>query len=148
MKRRQFYSLLIAAALTLPFSAVAQNSTSVDDYTIHHNAFTTDTLTPEVAKAYGLQRSKHRGMLNVSVIKEKAGTTGTSVPARVEVQAVALTGQASRIPMRELKDQDAVYYVGEFAVHNEETVNFAIEVTPEGTDKSYKMRMDQQFFTD
>jgi len=147
MNRRKFSTLVCAAALVLPFASPADNSTTVGTYTIHHNAFTTETLTPEVAKAYGIQRSKYRGMLNVSVIKEKPGTTGQSVPARVEVKTVELTGQTNRLPMREIKEQDAVYYIGELAVQNEQKVTFAIEVTPEGSDESISMTMDQQFFT-
>jgi len=148
MKRRNLCSLLCAAALLSPFAVLADNSTSVGGYTIHHNAFTTDTLTQEVAKAYGIQRSRFRGMLNVSVIKEEAGTTGKSVPAEVEVKTVELTGQANRLPMREIKEQDAVYYIGELAVQNGQKVTFDIKVTPEGSDETISMTMDQQFFGD
>lgn len=149
MNRRQLLVLLLSSALLAPLSALAENSTSAGGFTIHHNAFTTSTLTPEVAKAYGIQRSKFRGMLNVSVIKEKEGTTGESVPARVDVDTLVLTGQQStRLPMREIKEQSAVYYVGEFPVQNEEKVNFVIEVTPEGSAETVKINMEQQFFTD
>ena len=149
MKRREFFGLLAAATLLAPLSAAAENSTTMGGYTIHHNAFTSDTLTPEVAKAYGFQRSKYRGLLNVSVIKDKAGTTGTPVPARVEAKIVTLTGQSSRLPMREIKEQDeAVYYIGEFPVHNEQTINFVIDVTPQGVEETFTMRMDHQFFTE
>lgn len=140
-------TLALAAALAVPALATADNITSVDGYTIHHNAFTSDILNPEVAKTYGLQRSKQRGLLNVSVIKDKPGTTGEPVPARVEVHTVALTGQRARLPMREIKEQDAVYYIGELSVRDQETVSFDIQVVPEGSDKTYGMRMSQQFFT-
>lgn len=140
-------TLILAAALAVPALAAAQNSTSVDGYTIHHNAFTSDILNPEVAKNYGLQRSKQRGLLNVSVVKEKPGTTGEPVPAQVEVHTVALTGQRARLPMREIKEQDAVYYIGELSVRDQETVSFDIQVVPDGSEKTYGMRMSQQFFT-
>jgi len=148
MKRRQFCALLLATALLTPLSALAENSTTAGGFTIHHNAFPTSTLTPEVAKAYGIQRSKVRGMLNVSVIKEKEGTTGTSVPARIDVKTLILTGQTSHLPMREIKEQDAVYYVGEFPVQNGEKINFVIEATPEGTTEAFVINMEQQFFAD
>lgn len=148
MKSRNFCALLLASALLTPLSAMAENSTTAGGFTIHHNAFPTSTLTPEVAKAYGIQRSKVRGMLNVSVIKEKEGTTGTSVPARVDVKTVILTGQTSHLPMREIKEQDAVYYVGEFPVQNGEKINFVIEATPEGTTEAFVINMEQQFFAD
>lgn len=149
MKRRNFLALLFASALLAPSWAAAENSTSVDGYTVHHNAFTADTLTPEVAKAYGFQRSKYRGLLNVSVIKDEPGTTGKSIPAQVEAKIVNLTGQTSALAMREIKEgADAVYYIGEFPVHNEQKIDFMIEVTPQGSEDPIMMRMDQQFFTD
>jgi hypothetical protein len=50
--------------------------------------------------------------------------------------------------MREIKEQDAVYYVGEFPVQNEGKVNFFIEATPDGTAEPFVINMEQQFFTD
>lgn len=148
MKGCQLLALFLVSTLLAPLCAQAENSTTASGFTIHHNAFPTSTLTPEVAKAYGIQRSKFRGMLNVSVIKEKEGTTGTSVPARVDVNTRVLTGQSTRLPMREIKEQDAVYYVGEFPVQNEEKVNFVIAVTPDGSSDAVIVNMEEQFFTD
>jgi hypothetical protein len=148
MTRRQLFALLLTSALLAPLYASAENSTTAGGFTVHYNAFTTSNLTPEVAKAYGIQRSKFRGMLNVSVIQEKEGTTGASVPAKVDVKTVVLTGQSTRLPMREIKEQDAVYYVGEFPVQNEAKVRFVIEATPEGSNEPFIINMEQQFFTD
>jgi hypothetical protein len=148
MKRLQFLPLLLAITLLAPMAVLAENSTTAGGFTIHYNAFPTATLTPEVAKAYGIQRSKVRGMLNVSVIEEKEGTTGTSVTADVNVKTVVLTGQSTPLSMREIKEQDAVYYVGEFTVRNEQKVNFVIEVTPSGSTETIVVNMEQQFFTD
>jgi len=143
-----YLSLLLACALGAPFSAVAENSTNAGGFTVHYNALSTANLTPGVAKAYGIKRSKHRGMLNVSVIKEKKGTLGTPIPARVEAGIKALIGRNARIPMREIKDEDAIYYIGEFSIQNEEMVDFVITVTPEGTGEPFVVHMEQQFFTD
>lgn len=149
MKRLQSVPLLLALImLSAPFSVGAGNSTTVGGFTVHCNALTTSTLTPEVAKAYGIQRSKYRGILNVSVIKEKEGTMGTPVPGRVQVKTLALAGQSSPLAMREIKEQGAVYYIGEFPIQNQEKVDFAIEVTPEGTSETFIVNMEQQFFTD
>jgi hypothetical protein len=138
---------LLAIGLLAPLSAGADNSTAADGYVIHHNAFAADTLDPAVAKRYQIQRSKQRGVLNVSLIKEKAGTTGVPTAARVEVSATNQNGQKMRVPMREVREQDATYYIGEFPVQDQETLDFAIEVTPEGTSKGIKASARQQFFT-
>lgn len=147
---RILYIMTLLGALTAlaAFPVLAENSTKAGGYVIHHNAFSADTLSPDVAKAYGIQRSKYRGLLNVSVIKEEAGTTGTPTPARVEVNTVNLTGQKSRISMRELKDQGAIYYIGELPVHDQQTVNFVIDVTPEGSTETFSTKLSQQFFTE
>jgi len=148
MKHPRICHLLLTLVLMAPLSVLADNSTTAGGYTIHHNAFTTSTLTPEVANAYGIKRSKFRGMLNLSIIKEAEGSTGTSVPGQVKVNTVALTGQRTPLAMREIKEQDAVYYVGEFPVQNREKINFVIEVTPEGSSETFIVKMEQDFFTD
>lgn len=148
MKRSTLPGLIGIAALLLPFWSFAENSTSVDGFTIHHSAFSADTLTPQVATSYGIQRSKYRGLLNVSVIKEYPGTTGTPVTALVSADILTETGQKAPIVMREIREGNAIYYIGEFMVQNAQNVDFAIEVKPQGSDKPVRIRMEQEFFTE
>ena len=148
MIHRALLATAAIAACIVTTQTWAENSSKFGDFTIHHSAFSSDTLNADVARAYGIQRSKRRGLLNVSVIKEAAGTTGKSVPAQVEVDIVNIAGQRSAIPMRELKDKDAIYYLGEFPVHDQQTIEFEIEARPQGAGETYKMDMSQQFFTD
>jgi hypothetical protein len=148
MKPVSYFFPIFAFTLLVSVSALAENSTTAGGFTIHYNAFTTSTLTPEVAKVYDIRRSKTRGMLNVSLIKEKEGTTGASVAGSVDVEMVALTGQRVPLAMREIKEQNAIYYVGEFPVQNEEKVSFVIKATPDGTKETFVVNMEQQFFTD
>ena len=139
-------TLAVLLAAWLPLAAMAENSTSIPGYIIHHNACTTDTLSPEVARHYQLTRSKNRGMLNVSVIKGVPGTTGQSVRAKVTAQAANLAGQSREIELREITDGDAIYYIGDFRVTHQETLNFTLEITPEGSTESYTARLSQQFY--
>ncbi len=148
MKNTSVLGLLCAAALLAPSWASAENSTTAYGFTIHHNAFTADTLTPEIAKSYGLQRSKFRGLLNVSVIKDVPDTTGTPVPADLKAEIILLTGQKSPLIMKEIREGSAIYYIGEFPVQNAQTINFALDVKPQGSDKPVRIHMDQEFFTE
>ncbi|MEJ2297702.1 MAG: DUF4426 domain-containing protein, partial [Woeseiaceae bacterium] len=43
-------------------------SADIGDYVVHFSAQTTDQLSPEIARAYNILRSKNRAMLNVSII--------------------------------------------------------------------------------
>lgn len=131
--------------------AHAENFTKVDGYIIHHNALSADSLTPGIAQAYGIQRSKNRGLLTVSVLKdaaEQTGTTGTSVKADIKAHATNLNGQMREITLHEVDESGAIYYVGDFRVSNEETFNFELEVTPEGSEHTYKANLTQEFFTE
>lgn len=136
---------LVVAAWAM--SAAAENSTKVDGYTIHHNAITTDMLTPEISRAYRIPRSRNRGMLNVSVIKDAEGTTGTPVAAQVRAYSTNFLGQQRPIVMREIREGDAIYYIGDFLVQHGELLNFTIEVRPEGESQIFATRMAQEFFT-
>jgi hypothetical protein len=131
--------------LMIPYSLFAQNSTTVPGYTVHHNAFTTDYLLPQVAQTFNIPRSKNRGMLNVSIVKQ--GTLGQTVTAEVKAHAANLTGQTREIPMREIRDGDAIYYISDFRVANQETLDFVIKVKPEGSAEAYTAKLRQQFYT-
>lgn len=127
-------------------SVTAENSTSSGGYTIHHNALKSDFLSPAIAKAYNIQRSKFRGLINISVIKDHPGTTGTPVKAKISVQALALSGIPKQITLKEIIEDDAIYYIGDFPVINREIVNFNLEITPEGTERPLSARFSQQFY--
>lgn len=141
------YALLLSWIIFTQW-VIAENSTQVDGYTIHHNALTTDVLTPNVAQAYNIQRSKNRGMLTVSVLKNQPSATGIPVKATIKVIATNLNSQLRSIALHEINEGGAIYYIGDFRISNEETLNFQLEVTPDGSDKSYTAKLSQEFFTE
>ncbi len=134
-----FFSLPLAAEQT-------ETVTSIPGHSIHHNVITTDSLTPEIARTYNIERSKSRGMLNVSVIKETPGTTGEAVPAEIKASIVNLTGQVNDLNLREIREGKAIYYIGEFGVTDQETLKFNLRVKPQGAPQSYKAQISHQFF--
>ena len=138
---------VLGLVLLLPGMSLAENATRVDGYVIHHNAFLTVDLSPEMANRYGIRRSPNRAMINISIIKEVPGTTGKAVTAKVKVTARNLRGQVRNIPVREIKEENAVYYLGDFLVENQEQVTFTIEVIPTGTTKPLYATLKQRFFT-
>ena len=139
---------LLCILILLTSSVAAENSTSSGGYTIHHNALKSDFLTPAIAKAYNIQRSKFRGLVNISVIKDQPGTEGTPVKAKIKIQAMALSGVPKEISLMEIVEDDAIYYIGDFPVIDREIVNFTLEVTPEGADRPINARFSQQFYID
>jgi len=117
----------------------------IGDHVVHFSAFTTDQLPAEIAGLYNIVRSKNRAMLNVSVIAKE---NNSASPAAVEVKTVNLTGQVKNVTMRRIDEEEAIYYVGDTAVANRETLIFDISVTPEGVDFPSDIRFKREFFTD
>jgi hypothetical protein len=117
----------------------------IGDHIVHFSALSTDQLTPEVARAFNIVRSKNRAMLNVSVLRK---SDRKAVTATVAVEVVNLTGQLKNISMRMAEEGDAIYYIGEVRVANRETLVFDLSITPEGVDRSSELRFKREFFTD
>ena len=131
---------------TIPEAQPASASNlDIGDHVIHYSAQLTDQLPPESARAYDIVRSKTRAMLSLSVLDKAAKTT---VAATVTVKTVNLTGQLKNFTMRQINEQDAIYYIGTLPVANRETLIFDISVTPDGVEKSSDIRFKRQFFTD
>ncbi|MGB1109576.1 MAG: DUF4426 domain-containing protein [Gammaproteobacteria bacterium] len=141
--------LILATLLSLwSWSSQAEQSQDFGDYVVHFNALPTSFISNEVAKQYGITRSKTRVLLNISVLKKVLGTSSAPVTAIVKARATNLTGQLKDIPTRKVSEGQAIYYLGELRVADEETLNFEIEVTPKGMEAPYTVKFRQQFFTD
>jgi len=74
--------------------------------------------------------------------------TDSPVTADVNVKTVNLTGQMKNVTMRKIEEQEAIYYIGETPVANQETLIFDITVTPEGVEEASEVRFKRQFYTD
>jgi hypothetical protein len=129
-------------------AAVAERSESFGDYEVHYNALTTDLIDPSVARAYGIIRSKNRVLINVAVLRRVMGMATKPAKATVKAQAVNLNSQLKSVDMRELNDAGAIYYIGELPVDHNETLEFKIEVTPEGESSTHTTSFKQQFYTE
>tara|TARA_R110002073_G_scaffold79585_6_gene191890 strand:+ start:415 stop:810 length:396 start_codon:yes stop_codon:yes gene_type:complete len=129
-------------------AAVAERSESFGNYEVHYNALTTDLIDPSVARAYGIIRSKNRALINVAVLRRVMGVATQPVTARVKARAVNLNSQLKSVDMRELNDAGAIYYIGEMPVDHNETLEFTIEVTPEGEASAHTTSFKQQFYTE
>jgi hypothetical protein len=142
-----FTSLLAGLLLLLPLTASAENSKTAGQYVIHYNALATDVLPPEVARQYRITRSRNRGMINITVLKKILGNPGQPVHAQIEVSARNLAGQGRAINTREIRDGNAIYYIGEFSVANEETLKFKVQARPEDSQESIQVEFSQDFYT-
>lgn len=147
---KKFMTLLcLLLSVSLAANTYAQQSQDFGNFVVHYNAINTNLLPPEVARGYGIQRSPSRALLNITVLKKVMNTPGTPVKAEVSAIGTNLTGQRRDIEIREIQDpENAVYYIGEFPVHNMETYRFTVKVHVGGEEDPLMVNFTQQFYTE
>lgn len=140
-------ALLSVTVLFLISAGVhAEQFKEVGNYVVHYNTINTSFLSADVARKYDIQRSNRRAMVNIAVQKKAQGPAATPVHAAIKVTATNLNGQLRQVDMRALEDGDAVYYIGELGIENEEVLNFHVEVKPEGASDAFDFTFQEQFF--
>ncbi|HSR62471.1 MAG TPA: DUF4426 domain-containing protein [Gammaproteobacteria bacterium] len=145
MVKRAFVFFVLMACL--PTQLLAEQSRTFGDYTVHYVAFTTDVLTPSVAKHYGITRSKNRVMVNISILKNEMGISGKPVRGRVEGTATNLSEQLRELEIREFREEGAIYYIAETQINNQETLKFDFTITPAEETETYHLSFQEQFYT-
>ena len=147
--KKLLISLLLLGTVPFSLNSVAQQSQDFGEYVVHYNTFNTNLISPQVAQGYGIQRSSSRALLNVTVLKKVMDTPGTPVGASVTADGTNLTGQRRDIEIRKIEDPEgAIYYIGEFTVHNLETYRFNVHIVIEGEEEPLVVKFKQQFFTE
>lgn len=140
-------NILVLLVSLLSTNAFAENAKAFGNYVVHYNAFRSDTLTPEIAKAYSLTRRNNRMVVNITV-QQKNGDVTKPVKASISGFASNLTGQTKALKFQEIHDGEAIYYLAQSQVSNRETLKFDITATPAGETLVAKLNFKQQFFTD
>lgn len=128
-------------------TAQAEQAEDFGHFKVHYSAINTSQLSPEVARAFGIQRSTSRALLNLAVLRKREDGLDQPAPASIQVEAVNIAGQRRPIELREVREQKAIYYIGSFRIANEERIRFRVTVRPEGdSGPSREFQFQQQFF--
>ncbi len=113
---------------------------------VHYSAFNSTFLTPTIASNYKLKRSGYNALLTINVFDTSIAGKPAST-AKITGTAKNLLGQTKKLTFREIKEQDAIYYIAEFAITNKETLSFDIDVSA-GTKGSGKLKFTQIFYVE
>ena len=139
--------LLLAIALSLAFitSVNAENMKKLGTMNVHYIAIGSTFFTPEIAKVYGITRSRYNGLVNISVLDNtKKGTPAKSVS--INGQAKNNVGQFKTLEFKEVKEGDAIYYLAQINYNHEETIHFDLTIT-DGKEKQ-QLKFSQKFYVD
>lgn len=110
---------------------------------MHYIVFGTPFLTPEVAKSYGIVRSKFNALVNISVLDsdtQKAQTVAMSGTAR------NLLGTSKPLSFKKVVDGNAIYYLAILPFRDQETYRFSVEIQQGG--KTQTLQFQQKMYVD
>ena len=85
-------------------------------------------------------------MLNVSVHRKLPSGLTEAVTSTVSASATNLNAQLETMTLREIREDTAIYYVGELGVTDGEVLIYTINATPTGDARSFTLRFKKQFF--
>ena len=118
------------------------------DFEVHYNAVRTDQLTPDVARAYAIERSGNRVLLNVSMLAKSPDGRTTPADGSVKATAYNLNGQLKNLEMRRVQEGSSVYFIGEVGISGNEILVFDIDATPRDGSGAYTVKFKREFFAD
>ncbi|MEI6894761.1 MAG: DUF4426 domain-containing protein [Colwellia sp.] len=139
--------LLIALSFSvfLLTNAYAENMKKLGTMNVHYSAIGSTFFTPEIAKTYGITRSRYNALINISVLdNSKQGSPAKTVS--LIGQAKNNLGQLKVLDFKEVKEGDAIYYLAQVSYHNEETLHFDIMIN-DGKEK-HQLKFSQKFYVD
>ncbi|MCV2883501.1 DUF4426 domain-containing protein [Aestuariibacter sp. AA17] len=139
---KTFIHLVLATLLLACSSAVlAEQKKTLGDWDVHYMVVDTTFLTPEIAKANNIIRSKNRLLVNISVLD-----TQTQAAQSVAVMGNArdLMGATQTLSFKEVKEGKAIYYLATLAYDDRDRLRFAIDITQGNNTQTLKF--EQTFY--
>lgn len=126
-------------------NASAENMKKLGTMNVHYMAIGSTFFTPEIAKAYGIMRSRYNGLVNISVLdNSKEGNPAKTVS--INGQAKNNLGQFKNLEFTEVKEGEAIYYLAQVKYSNEETIHFTLEINDGKNQQTLKF--SQKFYVD
>ena len=124
---------------------VTETSKQFGNDTVHFSVLNTSFLTPQVARSYGIVRGKNKFLINLSV-RRQSDIANSAVRADISGTQSDLIHRTP-LDFREVIEQDAIYYIAEFAISNDERRDFRLQVKVD--DKpSYDIQFNKMLYVD
>ncbi len=144
----KFRTPLIGLLILFALPVMAEQKVTQGDYELHYNTFPSTFLSKDIANTYQIVRSKNRGIISISLL-DKSQMPPMAVEADIDLSAKNLLNQTKEVKLIKVTEQNqAVYYLGTFAMNNQEDVNFSITATPTGSDEKIAVKFSREFYTD
>ncbi len=120
------YLLTALVLVFASFNSLAEQKFVKANWDVHYIAFPSGFLEPEVARQYGLIRSKYKAVVNISVLDNQNKMKAQNLA--VSGSAKNLLGQTKNLTFTKVEEGEAIYYLAQFDYRNEEIVNITVNL--------------------
>jgi hypothetical protein len=138
-----FLSFALVIGLLFSYPANAEQKQELGSWDVHYIALNTTFLTPEVAKQYGLVRSKFNALINISVLDRQDKSA----------QSVILTGEAKnllgvikKLNFKQVTEGEAIYYLALLPFSDREQYRITVNINDGLEQKNLKFQ--HKFYAD
>lgn len=141
---KKWITLALISSFAVP--SWAGQFKNIKDVEVHYSAFNSTFLTAQVARNYKLKRNAYSAMLNISVLdNSQAGKP--AITAQITGTSKNLLGQTRQLNFREVQEGDAIYYLAEFPISQEEQLTFDLDVNA-GIKGTGRLKFTQKFYVE
>jgi hypothetical protein len=123
------------------------NVQTFGNYEVHYSVFNTGFLSPEIAQAYNIVRSKSKALMNIAVLEKQANGTLKNVTALVTGNQYDLI-RTVPLAFNEVREEHAIYYLSSFDFQNKTTLYFTLMIQPDPNKPAYKLQFNKMLYTD
>lgn len=121
----------------------AEQMEKLGKWDVHYMVVNTTFFTPDIAKRYGIVRSKYNAIVNISVLDTK---TKAAMNTAVSGNARNLLGTTKPLVFKRIKEQDAIYYIAPLSFNDRETFRFTIDI--QQGNQAQTLKFQQEMFVE
>ncbi len=121
----------------------AEQKVALGTWDVHYIALNTTFLTPEIAKNYGIVRSKYNGLINVSVLDKQSQLAQNVI---LSGEARNLLGVTKKLSFKQVKEGEAIYYLAVLPFSDQE--HYRINVDINDGKSQQKLKFEHKFYAE
>ncbi|MFQ3189421.1 MAG: hypothetical protein ACI936_000545 [Paraglaciecola sp.] len=139
------YLMSLSLLLGLVFSSqtYAEQKRVLGSWDVHYIALNTTFLTPEVAKQYGIIRSKFNALINISVLDREDKVAQSVI---LTGEAKNLIGVVKKLTFKQVTEGKAIYYLAVLPFSDLEQYRISIDINDGLEQKTLKFQ--HKFYAD
>lgn len=136
-------SLSLVLGLVFSSQTNAEQKRVLGSWDVHYIALNTTFLTPEVAKQYGIVRSKFNALINISVLDRKDKVAQSVI---LTGEAKNLIGVVKKLTFKQVTEGKAIYYLAVLPFSDLEQYRISIDINDGLEQKTLKFQ--HKFYAD